>query len=766
MGWGKMKEKLKIEKYYTLYKWIVVGCIALMIPITCAVINFFINKDLVERKVDQVNDFMLKNIQYNIDNKLDNILEMAKYYLLNHDFSLYALTVSDEQRFLDRVRSGHQAMKLSGMANPDMEIMMYIREKDYILGSSTANDIAYVYGSLQSQGRLLLSLEEWKDALKQQDKSGFMISDVMGYMNCGKESLVYITPILYSNREESGYLIVSMTTKFIDAMMDQESPADENTILILNQDDEIIGQYGAELDLGGQLEIPSDGENILFKSGGERYVGAFVDSETTNWKYVVCTPERVLMEEVVFNRNINLLIVFIGAVIGVAAVILLQRRNYRPVQQLMDILPEREEDGGGLDEFLIVERNLRRLYDENQSMQDSIECRREYDRELGLLAVMKGRDNFFRKLSEEELLGKRYQDMHFAFVTIRLDMEDGTSASERPIDHNLLGFLIDNVTMDLLGNEYRYIKTTDDRMLVYLFLIENDESGTWDEICLEKFTWLNEFFQKRLELDLSITLGSVFDTFEHVASAYAEMEEANDQRYYTKPDGVARVSEVSGIDFSSSGRLAYYSKRFEEAALKADFAEGREICDELFGELESSKKPFNSMLYYVLSIINNVLMASLSLTQDEMVREETLEEVLAKMRAAESMSALKDEYYHFLRLICRAVDEDSKDSKHLSENIKAYVKEHYADCNMNISAIADEIGITPRYMSKIFKDQTGINLLNYINDVRIEHAKVLLKTTGKTVDEISEETGFANSRTFRRNFQKATGITTMNYKNT
>lgn len=771
-----MKERLKIEKHYTLYKWIMLGCIALMIPITCAVINFFINKNLVERKIDQVNDFMLKNIQYNIDSKLNNILELSKYYLLNQDFALYALNTQNEKQFQARVRSGHQSMNLSAAASPGMEIMMYIREKDYIIGSETANQIEYIYGSLVTQGKLSLSLEDWKEQLTQQDRSGFLISDTMGYLNCGAENLVYATPILYSNAKEAGYLIVTMPAEFINILMSREMEGGEmgagsseisnNTILILDQNDVIIGEYGVELDLKGvRLELPSDREKLMFTINRNRYVGAYTDSDVTSWKYVVCTPERDLMEEVVFNRNINLLIVLIGAVIGAAAMILLQRRNYRPVKKLMDILPEREDDGDGRDEFMIVEKNLRRLYEENQSMQDSIESRKEYDRELGLLSTIKGRDNYFRKLSKKELLGGICQDCCFAFVTIRLDLEEGGTALERPIDYNLLGFLIDNVTTDILGNEYRYIKTIDNVLLVYLFIINKEEQKGWEEKCREKFTWLNEFFQKRLEADLSITLGRFFDSFEQVVSAYAEIEEANDQRYYTQPFGVVRADETGNIDFSSAGRLVYYGKRFEVVAVKANSGEARALCNELFSELESSGKPYHIMMYYVLSTVNSVLMASRNLTRDESVREEALEEALTKLRTAESFSTLKEEYFHFLQLICRAVDEDSRDSRRLSENIKGYVKAHYADCNMNISAIAEEIGITPRYMSKIFKEQTGIGLLGYINDVRIEHAKVLLKTTGKTVDEISEETGFANSRTFRRNFLKAVGVTAMNYKN-
>lgn len=760
-----MREKLKIEKYYTLYKWIVLGCIALMIPIACAIINFFINKNLVERKIDQVNHFMLQNIQYSIDSKLNDLQEVSKYYLLNQDFALYTLNVKDQVRFLERVRGCHQTMQLSANANSDIEIMLYIKEKEYILGSATANEIAHVYGSLQSQGKLPLSLEEWKKQLVRDGKSGFLISDILSYASCGKENLVHTTPLLYSNSRESGYLFVSMTTGFIDLLMNQETNMG-NTILILDRDGSTIGQYGAELKLSDeQLQMPPEQGTMEFSIDGERYVGAYTDSEVADWVYVVCTPERILMEEVHLNRNLNLIIVLIGAVIGVAAVVWLQRRNYRPVQQLMEILPERGADESVVDEFAIVERNLRRLYEENQSMQDSIERRREYDREQGLLSVIKGRTNFYRRLSTEELLGSSSQDRHFAFVTVRLDMEDGTSALDQPIGPNLLSFLIDNVTMDILGQEYRYIKTLDDRMLVYLFILDGTTREGWEKVSMEKFLWLNEFFQNRLESDLSITLGTVFDEFEHVESAYAEIEEANDQRYYTQPYGVVRADEAGGIDFSSTGRLAYYSKRFEEVAFKADFTEGQELSNDLFQELESSGKPFNTMLYYVLSIVNNVLMTSHHLVLDGTVSGKALEEALAHMRATESLSSLKDEYYRYLKLICRAASLEEKDSGRLSESIKAYVKEHYTDCNMNISAIAEEIGITPRYMSKMFKDQTGIGLLNYINDVRIERAKVLLKTTGMTVDEIAEHTGFANSRTFRRNFQKATGVTAVNYKN-
>ena len=61
-----MFKKIRDVQNKTLMRWILVGCVVLMIPLISAVINFFVNKNLIEKKIEQVNEFMLKNIQFEI----------------------------------------------------------------------------------------------------------------------------------------------------------------------------------------------------------------------------------------------------------------------------------------------------------------------------------------------------------------------------------------------------------------------------------------------------------------------------------------------------------------------------------------------------------------------------------------------------------------------------------------------------------------------------------------------------------------------------
>lgn len=82
---------------------------------------------------------------------------------------------------------------------------------------------------------------------------------------------------------------------------------------------------------------------------------------------------------------------------------------------------------------------------------------------------------------------------------------------------------------------------------------------------------------------------------------------------------------------------------------------------------------------------------------------------------------------------------------------------------MNISSISDAVDRNPRYLSHIFNQQTGEGLLDYINGVRIKHAKQLTADTGLSTEDISLQVGFTNVRTFRRAFFRATGVQPSKY---
>ena len=102
--------------------------------------------------------------------------------------------------------------------------------------------------------------------------------------------------------------------------------------------------------------------------------------------------------------------------------------------------------------------------------------------------------------------------------------------------------------------------------------------------------------------------------------------------------------------------------------------------------------------------------------------------------------------------------------KGIVQSIVEYVEEHFEDSNLNITTIAEGIGKNPKYISRIFREETQESILDYVNRLRIRKAQILIRSGEFTLEQISGMVGYASSRTFRRVFLKETGMNPGNYQ--
>jgi AraC-like DNA-binding protein len=96
--------------------------------------------------------------------------------------------------------------------------------------------------------------------------------------------------------------------------------------------------------------------------------------------------------------------------------------------------------------------------------------------------------------------------------------------------------------------------------------------------------------------------------------------------------------------------------------------------------------------------------------------------------------------------------------------VQHYVEAHCVDPNLNVSMIGETFQMKATYLSKLFKDVTGEGLLDYISRIRIERAKLLLRSEHATLEEAAKHCGFHSLNTFIRTFKKVEGITPGQYK--
>jgi AraC-like DNA-binding protein len=102
--------------------------------------------------------------------------------------------------------------------------------------------------------------------------------------------------------------------------------------------------------------------------------------------------------------------------------------------------------------------------------------------------------------------------------------------------------------------------------------------------------------------------------------------------------------------------------------------------------------------------------------------------------------------------------------KKRTEEVKRYLKNHIAD-TVRLADIADELCLSESYLSAVFKSQAGVTIMQYLEQLRIERAAELLKTTGNAVKSIAYELGYYDPYHFSRKFKMKTGYSPMGFRN-
>jgi len=97
------------------------------------------------------------------------------------------------------------------------------------------------------------------------------------------------------------------------------------------------------------------------------------------------------------------------------------------------------------------------------------------------------------------------------------------------------------------------------------------------------------------------------------------------------------------------------------------------------------------------------------------------------------------------------------------ERVKSFLRRNYHK-KVNLEDAAEIVCLSPKYLSRIFKENTGESFSEYRLRFKIEKAKELLEVTGQTVNEISYKMGYNNLESFIRIFKKLEGCTPTEFR--
>jgi two-component system response regulator YesN len=88
---------------------------------------------------------------------------------------------------------------------------------------------------------------------------------------------------------------------------------------------------------------------------------------------------------------------------------------------------------------------------------------------------------------------------------------------------------------------------------------------------------------------------------------------------------------------------------------------------------------------------------------------------------------------------------------------QSYVEAHLGDPELSLEKVADQVEISPGYLSRLMKHETGYSFVDYLTRVRVARAVQLMADPAMKIYEVAESVGYQSQHYFSRAFKRVLG---------
>lgn len=254
-----------------------------------------------------------------------------------------------------------------------------------------------------------------------------------------------------------------------------------------------------------------------------------------------------------------------------------------------------------------------------------------------------------------------------------------------------------------------------------------------------------------------------------LADIHSAYEEAARALRYRRANGKERVILYQNIEAIYSQPVPSVQQSLSSLLFLLTNPETRgEATEQLSGTLSAllaqnlTLTQYQTVCIRFLIELNGYLQGQDFSEEDLRLRlNDTLGRLLLCSDYADSTACMTD-YMRWLVSLLNRYNEQQLGKGAIRE-VQLYIRSHYSE-NITLNSLAERFFLHPNYLSRLFKEKTGKNFVEYLTEVRIEKVKELLGNSDLKIVEICAMTGYDNPRYFSKVFKQATGMTPREYR--
>ncbi|WFR55748.1 AraC family transcriptional regulator [Anaerocolumna sp. AGMB13025] len=568
-------------------------------------------------------------------------------------------------------------------------------------------------------------------------------------LNGSKTKCVY-SYIMYKTSVENKHrdaVMLNLDSEYLFQGYDNDL---DSMKLVIDQHNQVVYSSSDQFSVTSQLPLSFDPEGIIREKDSGYYITdiegvptviMFTGPDKHNFRYISMINYNNLLSQVNRMQTISILITLLLAGAGMAVAYSFSRKLSIPIQSMSKDV-----------------KNLRR---ENRQLQ-----RQDRNRKAAELLENGGLDGKGEQKTGQEflsLLGLTPREENKLFlVCFYLDNYKSFQETLGTEEIQAYHFAASNILSDLLGEGIKtyHLEMGMDKSLLFLQCGKEVSQAELKEQIKEMLAYLERHFG----ITFSVIVSQATEDKDCLYEQYESIMEALTRTIFYGSGYLIFLSESELKDDVQYEYPEQREKQLTESLMLGKAQEARMIFEEIISE--TNQYPiiiYNMVISRLVFAIGRVV---------TILKKNGLDIFPAGFFAlsnliqeSDSLSVRNERFFALFERIQGELERRKSDKQEqIIEKINAIIEKEYQEAAFSLDYLADSIGMSNAYMSRLYKQYTGITIMERLGAVRMNRARELLLGTQLPVNEIAERVGYSGSTYFYRVFKKENGVTPNEYR--
>lgn len=752
-----------------------ISIVLVIVLLLCSVFSIYFSSHYKEELRDR-NQLILENTAGTIETSvLQRVQQIYLELSLDRTSALHMFTDSSFHNNLSKV-SGLQDLLQSAVAsNSDIveAVHLYAPRQQVMLSS--------LYGLKYNavQGDSAVYYTDWISGMSHNPQNSLwtparwvpedIFSGVPG--GNGNTLITYAHSYPFQSSGENSDLILAIDVKqsAISAVIQTMMPSQYEDTFIAEQSGSMIagaeqetlkqeGGYGSSLTKA--LAEPAEAGSFSDKIGDTSYVISYQTLPSTGWKIFSASPASFFYEPSNVMQQLILGICLLAIVLGILLSGILAKANYSPIKQLT--LKIKDFSGHASEpstnEYRLIDSAFTRLNDKVSSLEESLQASAPLIKHNAVLNLLQGGAARGERADKLQFFGFAREYSHYCCLLVD-SRKAWAQMSSTHIQLIMSGIIEQLETSRLPGSRIIAEELPDKRIAA--IVCAREESST----LLEQFSQLVVAEgRKQFHTEVQLSWGCWVQEMSGLHLSYAEAQALMKYAYFLPEQAVLRDRSLLKRENSLDEIPQSLLLKFKDKLQARQLDELVTVVGQLVAAMREGQYPAN----YCHFILGNTVfvysdyLKSIRYKSPDDGHLDLYNQHIGMPDILHFQSWLVDSLTVF---IAETEKRNSERALSTIEAAKQYIEQHLAE-DLSLDAVSSKVFISPKYLSKLFKEELGVTYTDYVTTRRMEQAKALIENNNMTVEQIASTVGYGTAAYFIKRFKEMYGCTPGNYLRT